>query len=270
MKITKIAILAAVIVGLSSVASAKDNPKPVYKDSYAVGGVCYCDTNFDHGLNKISAQTPVGKKKVTQICADIKKKLGTGPKKGRIPYNDIQCGNGPANFAKDETTCPGRVDIGPKGCNQKGPKWNLAAVYGKGNTNNNNNNASNGNGGKVTASANRNGGQAKLAVDGKVKTRYTTKERQKKGQTFTLDLKSTKQISSVTLNPGASKNDYPRAYQVHVSTNGKNWGKPVASGKGKKGVTNIKFGKRSARFVRITQTGSDVKFWWTIAEASAK
>jgi F5/8 type C domain len=49
---------------------------------------------------------------------------------GRVPYNDIQCGNGPANDAPDEAGCPGRVDIGRSGCKQIGPKWDLASVYG--------------------------------------------------------------------------------------------------------------------------------------------
>jgi hypothetical protein len=45
---------------------------------------------------------------------------------GRVYYNDIQCGNGPANTSPDETTCPGRVDLGQgnlSGCAEKGPRW---------------------------------------------------------------------------------------------------------------------------------------------------
>lgn len=107
------------------------NPKPGWKDSYAVDGRCYCDSrNYDHGLGSKTAETPLGQKNVVEICNDIRDALGPGPVAGRIPFNDIQCGHGPANDARDEIGCPGRVDIGPAGCSVKGPKWDLQAVYG--------------------------------------------------------------------------------------------------------------------------------------------
>lgn len=106
------------------------NPQPSWKDSYAVEGRCYCDSNFDHGLQNKSALTPVGRRSIPQICADIRSAIGNGPQSGRVYYNDIQCGNGPANDAADEAGCPGRIDRGFNGCNQIGPKWDLSAVYG--------------------------------------------------------------------------------------------------------------------------------------------
>lgn len=54
---------------------------------------------------------------------------GEGPQGDRVYYNDIQCGNGPANSAGDEDWCPGRVDLGPNnkdGCMVIGPKWPFA------------------------------------------------------------------------------------------------------------------------------------------------
>ena len=125
--------LSLLMLAISLPASAEWNPRPNWKDSYEVGGRCYCDSNgFDHNLDKKSADTPIGRQNVVKICGDIKRVLGEGPKNGRIPYNDIQCGNGPANDAPDEAGCPGRVDIGSKGCNVKGPRWDLQAVYGSG------------------------------------------------------------------------------------------------------------------------------------------
>lgn len=35
---------------------------------------------------------------------------------------------GPPNTAKDEHTCPGRVDLGFDGCGQIGPKWNFESL----------------------------------------------------------------------------------------------------------------------------------------------
>jgi len=107
--------------------------KTGWSDSYSVDGQCYCDSsNFDHGLHKISTGTPKGKKKVTEICGDLKKKFGEGRKNGRVYFNDIQCGHGPANEAADEKVCPGI----PNGnrysgarCKEKGSTWNLDKLY---------------------------------------------------------------------------------------------------------------------------------------------
>ncbi len=108
--------------------------KTFWSDSYSVDGQCYCDTaNFDHGLINMSANTPNGRKKITQICADLKRKFGTGKRTGRVYFNDIQCGHGPANDARDEKVCPGIPRrggdyTGPR-CNEKGSSWNLDKLY---------------------------------------------------------------------------------------------------------------------------------------------
>ncbi len=130
-----LASISLVCLCTSTLYAQNYKPRPGWKDSYSVGGRCYCDSNgYDHGLAKKSASTPVGRLNVVQICEDIEDALGTGPSNGRIPYNDIQCGHGPANDAADETGCPGRVDIGSAGCNVKGPRWDLDAVYGNAST----------------------------------------------------------------------------------------------------------------------------------------
>jgi hypothetical protein len=93
-----------------------------WKDSYSVGDSCYCATTFDHAIGPVEVDTPLGTMTIKEVC----KLLGPGPGQGNHPiYNDIQCGNGPANDAGDETTCPGRVDHGPDGCKYIGPKWNF-------------------------------------------------------------------------------------------------------------------------------------------------
>ncbi len=103
-----------------------DNPRPGWKDSYSVNGQCYCDSGFDHGIGNVQVDTPLGRKTVRQVCA----KIGPGPgAQGNPAYNDVQCGNGPPNNAGDEHTCPGRVDMGPQGCQIIGPTWNLDRFY---------------------------------------------------------------------------------------------------------------------------------------------
>jgi hypothetical protein len=95
-----------------------------WADSYSSGGNCYCDgvTTYDHDIDVVLVDTPLGVLSVRQIC----KLLGKGPgKEGRPLYNDIQCGNGPPNDAGDEDDCPGRTEYGREGCKYIGPKWNF-------------------------------------------------------------------------------------------------------------------------------------------------
>lgn len=97
-------------------------------DSYSYQGKCYCKSNgYDHGIGDYMYEINGQMLRIEDIC---EKHVGEGPIKdpaseGHPIYNDIQCGNGPANTSSDETKCPGRVDIGPDGCGQIGPKWAL-------------------------------------------------------------------------------------------------------------------------------------------------
>lgn len=103
------------------------NPGSGWHDSYSVGDRCYCQTSFDHNIGPVEVNTPLGVKTVLQVC----ELLGPGPgSSGRPKYNDVQCGNGPANNAGDEDLdqCPGRTDIGAEGCGQIGPVWNFDSV----------------------------------------------------------------------------------------------------------------------------------------------
>lgn len=257
----KIVLPLAVLLLSATNVSAQWNPQPNWKDSYAVGGKCYCDSNgYDHNLRSKSANTPVGRLNVVRICNDIKNKLGSGPRNGRIPYNDIQCGHGPANDAADEAGCPGRVDIGSRGCNIKGPKWDLAAVYGG-----NNNPAPTPPTPPASGptSASNNSGDSKYAVDGNTNTRWTTRQYQRPGQVFQLDLGKAQTIGKVILDSRKSPGDAPAGYSLSTSTNGSNY-KVAATGAGGNGITQINFTDRSVRYIRITQTGTKNNKWWSI------
>lgn len=268
----------AIALLMASAAMAKTwYPNYGWKDSYAVDGVCYCDSNgYDHNLDEKSAPTPVGIKNVVDICNDIRNTLGEGAQQNRIPYNDIQCGNGPANDAADEVGCPGRVDIGPEGCNQIGPKWDLASVYGGVNeeetpeeetpeeeTTDALDRSS------WTLSASHNDSQTGYAIDAQEDTRWTTGQAQRMGQSFTIDLKkssSFNRIEMLTQYGNKSVNDHPRVYELYISNDGNDWGAAVAMGEGDSdGLTVINLDINvTARFVKIVQTGSDNYHWWSI------
>jgi mono/diheme cytochrome c family protein/glucose/arabinose dehydrogenase len=57
---------------------------------------------------------------------------------------------------------------------------------------------------------------------------------------------------------------YPRGYTVQVSSDGQQWSAPVAEGAGRGVTTTVTFAPVPAKFVRITQTGSDDAAPWTI------
>ncbi|BCX46812.1 glucanendo-1,6-beta-glucosidase [Haloferula helveola] len=100
------------------------------------------------------------------------------------------------------------------------------------------------------------------AVDGKLDTRFTTSQSMAPGMWLQVELPETENISGMMLDAAGSKGDYPRGYKVEVSTDGKQWSKPVAEGKGTGPRTEIVFGQEvPARFVRVTQTGKNRLYW---------
>lgn len=106
-----------------SIDDVANSPADNWTDSYSVDGRCYCATTFDHAIGEYLVETPAGMKTVQDVC----EALGPGPGiEGNPVYNDIQCGNGPANDAGDEDYCPGRVDQGDDGCCTRGPEWDLS------------------------------------------------------------------------------------------------------------------------------------------------
>lgn len=99
-------------------------PNDNWSDSYSVGDECYCETTYDHDIADIEVETSAGTMTVYEVCTLI----GPGPgSEGRPVYNDVQCGNGPANSDSkgDEDYCPGRIDLGKAGCVQIGPTWKI-------------------------------------------------------------------------------------------------------------------------------------------------
>ena len=73
-------------------------------------------------------------------------------------------------------------------------------------------------------------------------------------------------LTRVMLDSLASKDDYPRKYEVRVSDDGEHWSNPVVSGTGA-ALTTIDFPPKTVtRFVRIVQTGSDKGCFWSFHE----
>jgi RHS repeat-associated protein len=109
---------------------------------------------------------------------------------------------------------------------------------------------------------------ANNALDGSTSTRWTTSAAQT-GVTFDVDMGVTQVFNQITLDAGSStSNNFPRAYDVFVSSNGTTWGTRIANGTGTTRLTTINFNNlatQSARFVRIRQTATN-STPWTIEE----
>lgn len=107
------------------------------------------------------------------------------------------------------------------------------------------------------------------ALDGNLTTRWSTGGSQVNGQWFQVDMGTVNVFNKLILNAVNSAGDYPRGYQVTVSNDGINWSSSVATGVGSSSVTTITFATQSARYVRITQTGSTSGTYWSIDEFNA-
>jgi len=117
-----------------------------------------------------------------------------------------------------------------------------------------------------TASDNEKG--MKFAFDGDAKTRWSTNKPQAAGQWLQFDMGKPYLLTGMTLDATASKDDYPRTYEVRTSSDGEHWSNPVASGTGAM-VTAIPFPAGTVtRYVRIVQNGATKGNFWSINELS--
>ncbi|MHA7056754.1 Ig-like domain-containing protein [Aquimarina sp. M1] len=106
-----------------------------WKDSYQANGFCFCKSSFDHGVGSFKIDINGQEVNIKDICDELKKHPSYRDLANGDPrYNTIQCGNEPGHEdaitiqgkrIKDEKVCPGRVDQGSKGCQCKGPKFDM-------------------------------------------------------------------------------------------------------------------------------------------------
>ena len=110
-------------------------------------------------------------------------------------------------------------------------------------------------------------GSAQNALDGDYWTGWRDMtQTQHPGQWFQVDMQREQTFNQITLDNTWALWDFPKVYRVTVSSDGSHWSDPIASGQGHLGPTNIEFPTQHARYVRITQTGSDPTYHWSIYE----
>ena len=112
------------------------NPGGVsWMDSYSIVAstgkeYCFIDSTLDHDIGELKIDLPEGGKISVKDAHDSQ--TDHPHYRARTEnvdpiYNDVQCGNGPANDAGDEDVdqCPGRTDMGAGGCGIQGPRFTL-------------------------------------------------------------------------------------------------------------------------------------------------
>jgi len=107
------------------------------------------------------------------------------------------------------------------------------------------------------------------ALDGRPETRWSTRAVQLPGMWFELDLNQVRTVSGLSLDSAGSPNDYPRGYVVKLSSDHNQWIE-VARNERNDRALDISFGARSSRYIRIEQTGSAERWWWSIHGVTVK
>jgi hypothetical protein len=116
----------------------------------------------------------------------------------------------------------------------------------------------------ATASSSGPGTAPSDAIDGNTATRWTSGAAQADGQWFQLDLGQNQTFNRVLLDAGSSTGDYPRGYQIQVSTDGTAW-TTVSTGSGSGQAVLATFPVQVARYLKVVQTGT-ASNWWSIQE----
>jgi len=106
------------------------------------------------------------------------------------------------------------------------------------------------------------------ALDGDAWTgwRDLSATNQYSGQWFQVDMKQPQTFNKIVLDNTWALWDSPSQYSVTVSNDGTTWGAPIAAGAGELGITTITFPAQTARHIRITQTGTNTRYRWSIYE----
>lgn len=118
-----------------------------------------------------------------------------------------------------------------------------------------------------TVYANYNAHDARLAIDRRPETRWTTKQAMKPGMFFQIDLERSTRIERITLFHGQSVNDYPQGYRIEVSHDGINWAAANLQDCQKfPDRTEIYINPAETQHIKITQTWYNNQNYWSIHE----
>ncbi|MBC7329766.1 discoidin domain-containing protein [bacterium] len=115
-------------------------------------------------------------------------------------------------------------------------------------------------------------GSEEFAFDRDVRTRWSSNKAMEPGMFYILDLGREEEISMMVLDSSLSPGDYPRGLRVEVSLDKKIWQKiaEIDAEEVEKrqwnGILGIDFPKVKARYIKLTQLGSNPFLFWSIHE----
>jgi hypothetical protein len=78
-------------------------------------------------------------------------------------------------------------------------------------------------------------------------------------------MKAAQNFNKIVMDSTGSNSDYAQGYEVYVSNDGSSWGSAIATGAGTGPVMTVTFSARSARYIKVVQTGSSSS-WWSARE----
>ncbi|MYS20993.1 glucosylceramidase [Streptomyces sp. DvalAA-14] len=108
-------------------------------------------------------------------------------------------------------------------------------------------------------------GDPALTVDADGSTRWTSAAAQAPGQYLQVDLHRPTTFRTLALDSGDNLGDYARGWQLSTSDNGSTW-HTLRGGTGTGQLTTIALDRpTTARYLRLTQTGTAPN-WWSIAD----
>jgi hypothetical protein len=103
------------------------------------------------------------------------------------------------------------------------------------------------------------------ALDGNLKTRFSTDKDQAPGLYYEADMGSSQAFDELEMDVPNSPTDYARGYNVEVSGNGSAW-TTVASCTGTGTPETVSFPAQTAQYVEVVLTASNSQWWWSIDE----
>ena len=95
------------------------------------------------------------------------------------------------------------------------------------------------------------------AKDGDRDTQWTANTDQVSGQYVIVNLGSSQTFRHITMDSTITSTDYPRAFDVYVSTDGSNWGSAVTSGTGSSSLVTVTLpANQTKQYIKIQLTAS--------------
>lgn len=122
---------------------------------------------------------------------------------------------------------------------------------------------------KASASVSSGSGSPGAAIDGDLRSSWSTNHAQNGTDWFVIDFGALVKLPRITLDDSqAAPDDYPGGYAVSSSVDGVKFeATPFITGAGSYSKTVIDFSQRTVRAIKITQTGSArAPHWWQIGE----